>query len=173
MAKKVSTIELLRRANQGAVLETSFQIPIGDGNFIDAKLTAPDAMRIWEESDLERRAVWAKAEEKGLVGKPINRVEWDADLERMTPEERELAEQNPPVDQAEQFARRFGGINVLREIIPRHLRDTRGEYLFGEKQDREDFVRIMFYNQEILRVVSNAYVELTRKINQAREAIKN
>lgn len=172
MAKQ-SAIDVLRKANQGAVLETSFQIPVGDGNSIDAKLTAPDAMKIWEESDLERRAVWSKAESKGLVGKPIDRAEWDKDLERMTPEEREIAEKTPPVDQADQFARRFSGINVLRQIIPRHLRDLHGEYLFPTESDREDFVKIMFYNQNILKVVSGAYVELMHQINQAREAVKN
>ena len=170
----MSNIDILRKANAGAVLESVFQIPVGDGSFMDAKLTAPDAMRIWEESDLERRAVWAKAEERGLVGKPINRAEWEEELAKIEKKkDREAAKADPPKDQAEQFARKFGGLNVIRSIIPKYLKGLDGEPLFRDEQECEDFVKIMFWNQDILKVVSGAYVELTKQMNAAREAVKN
>lgn len=174
MKKGESNISILRQANTGAIMETAFQIPVGNGvDVIEAKLTAPDVMRIWEESDLERRAVWAKAEAKGLVGKPIDRVEWEKELEQMEEKDRVEAEKNPPKDQAEQFARKFSGLNVIRSIIPKYLRNIHGEPLFGDEQEVEDFVKIMFYNTEILKAVSGAYVQLTKMMNHARDAVKN
>jgi hypothetical protein len=173
MPKTKSAIELLRAANQGAVMETVFEIPAGDGTTIKARLTAPDAMQIWQESDLEQRAIWVRAEALGLVGKPINQKEWDEELDRMSLENRKLAEANPPKDQAEQCARKHGGMNVMRTIIPKYLQDVKGNYLFPTKQEQDDFVKIMFYNSSIMQTVMNAYAELSQRIQEAKSSIKN
>ena len=183
-----SAIDLLKRANQNAVLEASFQIPVGDGeSFIGAKLTAPDIIEIWQESELQRKALWAKAQEAGLVGKPINEDEWkreiekaQAEVEKASPEDREAREkalasleENRPKDLAEQFANQHAGINIVRNIIPRYLRDLDDRPLFQSEADQNDFRRIMSKNSEIFDVISRIYVSLSKQIAEEKAVIKN
>lgn len=187
-SNKLSAIALLKRANQNAVLEASFQIPVGDDDtFIDAKLTAPDIIDIWQESELQRKALWSKAQDAGLVGKPINEAEWRkeiekarAEIEKANPEEREAREKaletmeaNPPQDLAEQFANQHAGINVVRNIIPRYLRDLEDRPLFPSEADQNDFRRIMSKNGRIFDVISGIYVSLSKQIAEEKAVIKN
>ncbi len=169
----LSAIDILRQANKNAILEASFQIPIGDGNFLDAKLTAPDVVEIWQESELQRKALWAKAQEAGLVGKPINESEWREELAKLKKEEKEDFIAKKPKDLAEQYANQHAGINTVRNIIPRYIRDLDDNYLFQSEQDRDDFRRIMSRSSDIFKAISDVYVSLSRQVMEEKEAIKN
>jgi len=175
----LSAIELLKRANQGAILEAVFQIPAGDDTFIDAKLTAPDVVEIWQESDLQRTALWAKAQEAGLVGKPVDEAKWQAEFERykssegVKQEDIDAYADKKPKDLAEQYANEHAGINTVRNIIPRYLKNLDNTHLLPTEQDREDFRRIMARNSDIFKAISDIYVSLSRQIAAEKETVKN
>jgi len=170
---KKRPIELLKAANEKKLIQVNFDIPCGEEP-IKATLRAPDAYEIWEAQELKKRQALAKALKAGLRGLPVDEEEWQAELARYTEEEtRVKMAKDRPVDQAEQYARKVAGLRTIMDLLPKYLRDDKGQLLFPTEEEQADFLEIMTNDPEIMTLLMNKYVELSNKVRKVGDEVKN
>ena len=174
MNKSQKPIDLLRAANKNKLIQIRFAIPLDGENVLNVILKAPDIYAIWEAQELSRRVAIGEATEKGLDARPVSDAEWAKYLERfIDPETRKSMEADRPANQAEKYALDVSYLRTIRELVPRYLCTTSGEKAFPTQTERDEFAEIMCSNRQIMSLLTDRYVELSRMVREAQKEIKN
>lgn len=180
-------IELLKAAHEKKVARVEFQIPAGEGKFIDAVLTAPDIFDIQEIQDKIYRKTFAEYRKEGLEDEPIDEEAWNRELDETRKSMRDKGksdkeiedtvaslEKEKPRNMAQQGALRISKIRTTQELIPLHLRDKKtSEFLFPDKEDRRVFKEILCSDLSLMQLLTNKYLELTLLIGKTEDDVKN
>ena len=180
-------IELLKAAHEKKVAKVEFQIPIGDGKFIDAVLTAPDIFDIQEIQDKIYRKTFAEYRKEGLDTEPIDEAAWNREMDDTRKSMREKSksekeiedtvaamEKEKPKNMAQQGALRISKIRTTQELIPLHLRDKKtGEFLFPSADDRRAFKEILCSDLSLMELLTQKYLELTLLVGKTEDDTKN
>lgn len=172
--QKDRPIDLLRAANKNKILEIRFAIPLDGDKVLNVILKAPDIYAIWEAQELAKRVAMAEATDKGLAEKSVSDKEWAKYLERFTDKDtRKSMESDRPANQAEKYALDVSYLRTIRELVPRFLCTTDGAKAFPTQAERDEFSEIMCSNREIMNLLTDKYIELSKMVKKAQEAIKN
>jgi len=167
-------IDLLRAANKNKIIQLKFSIPLEGEQVLNVILKAPDIYAIWEAQELSKRDAIGLATKRGLDQYPVTDEEWNRYLERFSdPETRKAMDKDRPANQAEKYAIDIAYLRTVRELIPRYLCTTDGEKAFPTQEERDELYEIMCSNPAIMNLLTDRYVELSRMVNEARDAVKN
>jgi hypothetical protein len=166
-------IELLRAAHAKKRIELSFEIPIDEKTNISAVLTAPDLYSIWEEQGLLYERKLADLNSSGDDKRPINDSTWTKELEGLSGDALKAMMATKPKTLAEQMASKLSRYETIYNLVPRFLRTPDRKLLFPTNADRKEFKEIMYSDANLMKLISQKYLELSQKVNEVGQDVKN
>jgi hypothetical protein len=168
----MDAIQALKSAIEKNKVEVHIPIDIG-GEVVEFMLDELDAYEIQEQQEIKRQQALARAAENGLTGAPLSESEWMDYVNGHEGDTRErvLAE-GKPRDRAEFFARKTAGVRVLLDVITGTLKVATGEKAFKTADDERLFKRWLSTDAAAMKALSDAYVELSKKVKETRDSAK-
>ncbi|MDD2869686.1 hypothetical protein [Neomegalonema sp.] len=170
---KPRTLDLLRKANEGAEIIEDFEVKVGLQTF-KFRLAAPDIFTILKDQERCYQREYAVCVKDGLQEMPINESDWRKDLDRITDEDvREAQEKNKPVDLAQQVAEKNARFDTIMTLLPKILRDQDNKSIAETPTDQAELSRMIALNPSLMAALTEKYTNILSKINEVNRESKN
>jgi hypothetical protein len=171
--KKKSLSSIIQNAVEKKRIEVAFSITI-DGEVVDLLMRGVDDFYFQSQRDLLEQSLRAEAVRMELVGSPLAEEEWKAFLAEKSEDDRKIFEQEGmPRDRAEFYIMKNLGQGMLFKLVPKCLFTKDGARLIETPEEYENFTELMRRDPGIASTIIKNYVQLSKKIKETRQAVKN
>jgi len=171
--KKLSAIELLEAANADSFIYEQFEIPAGNEK-LDAILHAPDMFELQREQKKAYALAYAKLKSEGFGDIACNEEAWQETLKNITDKDAlERAKENKPLNLADQLANEQAVTDCILGLMPKLLKDIKGNLLFPDNDSQKRFRNLLTRNLPLFQLISNKYVKAMNSMIGIGERIKN
>lgn len=168
-------IDILEAANKGKTAEVRLEIPSTDGKTtVAAILTPPDVYSIQRTQDIIYKKQFCEYRKEGLDQELVDEDDWQAELDSYKDSEvRKRIAEDKPRNMAQQGAKRFSKIATIQELIPKYLKDLKGNLLFTTKEERDRFRDLLCSDIGLMNLLAEKYVELVTMTAEVADQVKN
>jgi len=165
----MGNLDLIKKAYANETVQV--EIDLGGG--VLSVLDLADFADVYAEQSRVYDLKLAEYIEQGYGDKPINEKKWRASFERVKPEQRKKLEAEKPSSLAEQFADEDTRTIIIRDILPKYLKDKSGNPLFVSEKEQREFGRFAISTIPLQTQITEKIIELSGKLGDLRDKAKN
>ena len=176
MSNNNSAIDILEKANAGVLINKIIELPLQNNKFLTAILHSPDIFSIQQE---QRKAYLVemhkiRSEDSELLDAEIDEDEFKKTLKDTKSEEtKKRLIDNKPKNLAEQIANNNSMMAAITRLVPKLLKDTKGNVMFETASKQARFKKLMLSNIKYFQIISAAYIEMMSNIVKVEDEAKN
>lgn len=167
---KKSLQQIIKNAIEKKRIEVAFDLVIG-GEPVPVIMRGIDDFSFQRKRDLLEQNLRAEASQNGLAGVELPDAEWEEYLKSKAASA--VAVSHKPKDRAEFFVRKNIGYGLLFQLVPGCLYTADGTRLLETNRDLQEFTELMKRDPAIVAELGTRYVELSGKIKEVNQTIKN
>jgi len=164
----MSNVDIITKAFKNDSIEVKFQIP---GTEIVVIFGLGEAQEIFAEQDIIKRDLQIEYEEK-YGDKPLDENRWNKYIKEVKPEHKKRLEKEKPLTRAEQFADEDSAKEIITKILPRYLRDAKGNLLFPTEAEQIQFGNFIKKTPSLIKLFSEKMIELTGQVAKLKDETK-
>ena len=168
-------IDLMRGALKSKTVEVIIDLP----GYGPAMLTYADGMDVYQEQERSRDLKVVEYTDRGYDDKPISERKWKRyltriDYDKLTPERKKRILDEKPANLAEQMADEDTQFVIVRELVPKYLRDaTTRKQLFLDEASQREFGDFAITVPDLRDLVIKKFTELFDRVDKLRVTAKN
>jgi len=165
---------LLKNAHAKKQVKVQFEIPI-EGSKIPVILTVGDRLAIAETQDRIYQIYYSEYQEKGLDRKPVNEIDFEAELDRFKDDADTLKilKDQKPKNLADQMAKKYSRLRTIQEVIPQFLKNPNGTPFLKTEEQKLEMQEIIKEDNDLWILLAGKYTELFVKAKDIEIAVKN